>query len=101
MTPSAARNRHRKRRAWLIARLEDLRAKRPDAQTYFLTEEIEALDYSIGILEAMGGPRTGGAVADEPERVQRARDAIAERAKKCTCERCPVHSDKVKGIVDA
>jgi len=99
ISPSTARNRHRKRRAWLIARLESLKAERPEAETYFLSEEIDALEYSIGILEAIGGARNGGAIAEESERVQRARDTMAERSKKCTCARCPVHGDLTTGKV--
>jgi len=99
MKPSTARNRLGKRRAWLIARAENVRATEPGRPTCFFDEEVEALDYVLGILESVAGPSNGGAVADESERIQRARDALGAREKRCTCERCPVHSDKVKSII--
>jgi hypothetical protein len=99
MKPSVARNRLGKRRAWLVARSESLRADSPDKPTYFLDEEVEALDYVLGVLEAVGGDRNGGAVADQPERIQRAKDVMAARGKVCSCARCPVHGDLSSGKV--
>ena len=98
-TPSTARGRLSKRRAWLIARSEHIKTETPEAQTHFLDEEVEALDLVLGILEAVGGERNGGAVASEAERVQRARDVQSAREKRCSCARCPVHGTKSSGKV--
>jgi hypothetical protein len=94
MKPSTARNRLNKRRAWLVAKSESLRVESPDRPTYFLDEEAEALDYVLGILGAVGGENNGDAVADQTERIQRAKDSLAARTKVCTCARCPLHGTK-------
>jgi hypothetical protein len=84
MSPGAARATLSKRRVYLTAKLETQPTNR------FLSEELAALDFVIGMLNALAPP--------DPETQARRAEAIAHRTEKarehlakCSCERCPVH----------
>jgi hypothetical protein len=85
MKPALIRRTLGKRRAYLLAKLE----QEPTPARHYLVDELEALNAVLAMVEAVAGPTSPVALARDQHAFERVREQLAEP--RCTCERCPIH----------